>query len=57
MRGEFIGVWSEAWGDIWVPLIDEPPVAVLTSGLTQALDTASNPRGFQEHLDIWNWKR
>ena len=24
MGGEFIGVWSEAWGDIWVPLIEQP---------------------------------
>lgn len=28
MRGEFIGVWSEMWQDIWVPLIDEPLVDV-----------------------------
>ena len=24
MRGEFIGVWSETWREIWLPLIDEP---------------------------------
>lgn len=24
MRGEFIGVWSEMWWDIWTPLIEEP---------------------------------
>jgi len=24
MRGEFIGVWSEMWQNIWVPLVDEP---------------------------------
>jgi len=24
MRGEIIGVWSEAWREIWLPLIDEP---------------------------------
>ena len=24
MRGEFIGVWTEAWHEIWFPLIDEP---------------------------------
>jgi hypothetical protein len=24
MRGEFIGVWSETWREIWFPLIDEP---------------------------------
>lgn len=24
MRGEFIGVWSETWREIWQPLIDEP---------------------------------
>lgn len=24
MHGEFIGVWSEMWREIWLPLIDEP---------------------------------
>ena len=24
MRGEFIGVWTETWHEIWFPLIDEP---------------------------------
>ena len=24
MRGEFIGVWSETWREIRLPLIDEP---------------------------------
>ena len=24
MHGEFIGVWSETWREIWFPLIDEP---------------------------------
>lgn len=24
MRGEFIGVWSETWREIWLPLIDQP---------------------------------
>lgn len=24
MRGEFIGVWSETWREIWQPLIDKP---------------------------------
>lgn len=24
MRGEFVGVWSETWREIWLPLIDEP---------------------------------
>ena len=26
MRGEFIGVWSETWRDIWLPLIDQEGV-------------------------------
>lgn len=26
MRGEFIGVWSETWREIWLPLIDQPLV-------------------------------
>ena len=25
MRGEFIGVWSETWREVWQPLIDQPP--------------------------------
>jgi len=24
MRGEFIGVWSETWRELWQPLIDQP---------------------------------
>lgn len=27
MRGECIGVWSETWREIWLPLIDQPPSA------------------------------
>ncbi len=26
MRGEFIGVWSETWREIWTPLIDHEGV-------------------------------
>jgi len=26
MRGEFVGVWSETWREIWAPLIDQPLV-------------------------------
>lgn len=26
MRGEFIGVWSETWREIWLPLIDHEDV-------------------------------
>src|SRR5205823_924364 len=26
MRGEFIGVWSETWREIWAPLIDHEDV-------------------------------
>lgn len=26
MRGEFIGVWSETWREIWLPLIDQEEV-------------------------------
>ena len=25
MRGEFIGIWSETWREIWLPLIDQSP--------------------------------
>lgn len=24
MRGEFIGVWSETWREIWLPLVEQP---------------------------------
>lgn len=24
MRGEFIGVWSETWREVWLPLIEQP---------------------------------
>ena len=24
MRSEFVGVWSELWREVWLPLIDEP---------------------------------
>lgn len=24
MRGEFIGIWSETWQEIWLPLVEEP---------------------------------
>src|SRR5689334_9505124 len=24
MRGEFLGVWSELWRDVWQPLLEEP---------------------------------
>ena len=27
MRGEFVGVWSETWREIWLPLIDHEDVA------------------------------
>lgn len=26
MRGEFMGVWSETWREIWLPLIDHDDV-------------------------------
>ena len=24
MRGEFLGVWSETWREIWLPLVEQP---------------------------------
>ena len=24
MRSEFVGVWSEMWKEVWLPLIDQP---------------------------------
>ena len=26
MRGEFIGVWSETWREIWLPLTDKEDI-------------------------------
>jgi len=57
MRGEFIGVWSETWREIWLPLIDQPlgddgegvPEDVFCE-LYRALAPALSPRPSVEDL-------
>ena len=51
MRGELIGVWSETWREIWLPLIEQP-LAEDDEGLPEdifcelyrALEPALSPR-------------
>ena len=57
MRGEFIGVWSEIWREIWLPFIEQP-LAEDDEGLPEdifcelyrALDPALSPRPSLENL-------
>lgn len=57
MQGELIGVWSETWREIWLPLVDEPlgeggegvPEDVFCE-LYRALDPALSPRNSVEDL-------
>ena len=51
MRGEFIGVWSETWREIWLPLIESPLVEDdeglpedIFCELYRALEPALSPR-------------
>ena len=57
MRGELIGVWSETWREIWLPLIEQP-LAEDDEGLPEdifcelyrALEPALSPRPSVENL-------
>ena len=57
MRGEFIGVWSETWREVWLPLIYRP-LAEDDEGLPEdifcelyrALEPALSPRPSVENL-------
>ena len=57
MRGEFIGVWSETWREIWLPFIEQP-LAEDDEGLPEdifcelyrALAPALSPRPSVENL-------
>jgi hypothetical protein len=42
MRGEFMGVWPDAWREIWLPLIDNEDVPEDT-GFTPYLSEGINP--------------
>ena len=57
MRGEFIGVWTETWREIWLPLIEQPLDAADESlpedifcELYRALEPALSPRPSVEDL-------
>ena len=57
MRGEFIGVWSETWREIWLPLIESPLVEDdeglpedIFCELYRALELALSPRPSVEDL-------
>ena len=57
MRGEFIGVWTETWREIWLPLIEQPldaddeslPEDIFCE-LYRALEPALSPRPSVENL-------
>ena len=42
MRGEFIGVWSETWREIWAPLFEQEnvPEDVLLRAVPRARSSA-----------------
>ena len=57
MRGELIGVWSETWREIWLPLIEQPlaeddegPPEDIFCELYRALAPALSPRPSVENL-------
>ena len=57
MRGELIGVWSETWREIWLPLIEQPPTEDdedlpedIFCELYRALEPALSPRPSVENL-------
>jgi hypothetical protein len=54
MRGEFIGVWSETWREIWLPLIDDDGVPEdIFCELYRALAPAlKNPPSVEALADI-----
>ena len=57
MRGEFVGVWTETWREIWLPLIDQPlgeegeaPPEDIFCELYRALAPSLSPRPSVEDL-------
>ena len=56
MRGEFIGVWSETWREIWLPLIDHEGVpedifCELYRGLVPALKSKPSAEALADIID------
>ena len=56
MRGEFIGVWSETWREIWLPLIDHDGVpedifCELYRELAQALKDTPSVEALADIID------
>ena len=56
MRGEFIGVWSETWGEIWLPLIEQEDVPAdffceLYRALAPALKTQPSIEALADIID------
>lgn len=56
MRGEFIGVWSETWREIWTPLVDQEDVPTdifceLYRELAQALKAKPSIENLAEIID------
>jgi hypothetical protein len=56
MRGEFIGIWEEAWREIWVPLIEEEDVpkdifCELYRALAPALKIVPSAQGLADIID------
>lgn len=56
MRGEFIGVWSETWREIWLPLIDHEDVAEdifceLYRALAPALESPPSVEALADIID------
>jgi hypothetical protein len=57
MRGEFIGVWSETWREIWLPLIDHDDVpedifCELYRELTKALKSPPSVEDLADIIDV-----
>lgn len=54
MRGEFIGVWSETWRELWVPLVDEDDVGadVFCDIFRELAPALRNPPTVEDLADI-----
>ncbi len=54
MRGEFIGVWSETWREIWLPLIEheEVPEDIFCDLYRELAKALQSPLSIQELADI-----
>lgn len=60
MRGEFIGVWSETWREIWLPLVDQPldgneegvPEDIFCELYRELAEALKSPPSVEELADI-----